>query len=215
MVFAIRLRSGPRKGRRRVAPGRRPGDGVCDSPQIRAPEGAQACSPGSETRGSRSRRPLAPRQGRGRGFDTGLCTRGCTPAPLAGRIAEGGPGIPGSPTRGYMPAPLRGAIRQPNTSTGLMWEKKTDDGTIHDKDNVYTWSTGSPYNPDGTTFFTFLATLNHPRRVSAAAIRERLSSPRSGPDARRRDRAPRWGPSPGRRPRRGSARTRSASAGSG
>ena len=26
--------------------------------------------------------------------------------------------------------------------TGLIWENKTDDGTIHDKDNVYTW-----YNP--------------------------------------------------------------------
>jgi hypothetical protein len=49
-----------------------------------------------------------------------------------------------------------------DTSTGLMWEKTTDDSTIHDKDNFYTWSTGSPYNPDGTAFFTFLATLNGP-----------------------------------------------------
>lgn len=49
-----------------------------------------------------------------------------------------------------------------DTSTGLMWEKKTDDGTIHDKDNGYSWSTGEPYNPDGTAFFTFLATLNGP-----------------------------------------------------
>jgi hypothetical protein len=29
-----------------------------------------------------------------------------------------------------------------DTRTGLMWEQKTDDGSIHDKDNVYTWSTG-------------------------------------------------------------------------
>lgn len=43
-----------------------------------------------------------------------------------------------------------------------MWEQKTDDASIHDKDNYYTWSTGSPYNPDGTAFFTFLATLNSP-----------------------------------------------------
>lgn len=27
-----------------------------------------------------------------------------------------------------------------DTSTGLMWEKKSDDGSIHDKDDVYTWS---------------------------------------------------------------------------
>jgi hypothetical protein len=49
-----------------------------------------------------------------------------------------------------------------DTKTGLMWEQTTDDGTIRDKDNLYTWSTGSPYNPDGTAFFTFLATLNGP-----------------------------------------------------
>jgi hypothetical protein len=29
--------------------------------------------------------------------------------------------------------------------TGLMWEKKSDDGGIHDKDNMYTWGmTSSP-----------------------------------------------------------------------
>lgn len=49
-----------------------------------------------------------------------------------------------------------------DTSTDLMWEKTTDDGTIRDKDNIYSWSTGAPYNPDGTAFFTFLATLNTP-----------------------------------------------------
>lgn len=43
--------------------------------------------------------------------------------------------------------------------TGLMWEKKSDDGTIHDKDNAYTWSTGTN-NMDGTIATTFLATLN-------------------------------------------------------
>lgn len=49
-----------------------------------------------------------------------------------------------------------------DTRTGLMWEQKTDDSAIHDKDNLYTWSTGAPYNPDGTAFFTFVATLNGP-----------------------------------------------------
>ena len=43
--------------------------------------------------------------------------------------------------------------------TGLEWEKKTDDGGIHDKDNTYTWSTGTN-NPDGTAFTVFLAALS-------------------------------------------------------
>jgi len=43
--------------------------------------------------------------------------------------------------------------------TGLEWEKTTDDGGWHDKDNRYTWSTGTP-NPDGTAFTVFLAALN-------------------------------------------------------
>jgi hypothetical protein len=49
-----------------------------------------------------------------------------------------------------------------DTSTGLMWEQTTDDGTIRDKDNLYSWSSGSPYNSDGTAFFAFLAKLNAP-----------------------------------------------------
>ena len=47
--------------------------------------------------------------------------------------------------------------------TGLEWEKKTDDGGIHDKDNYYSWSTASPdplRNPDGTAFTVFLDALN-------------------------------------------------------
>ena len=44
--------------------------------------------------------------------------------------------------------------------TGLVWEKKTDDGSVHDKDNLYTWSTGSPWAESGTAFTGFLSTLN-------------------------------------------------------
>jgi len=44
--------------------------------------------------------------------------------------------------------------------TGLEWEKKTDDGGIHDKDNTYSWGTGPNWNPDGTAFTVFLAALN-------------------------------------------------------
>jgi len=43
--------------------------------------------------------------------------------------------------------------------TGLFWEKKSDDGSIHDWDNTYTWSTGNN-SFDGTAATVFLATLN-------------------------------------------------------
>lgn len=50
-----------------------------------------------------------------------------------------------------------------DTNTGLVWEKKSDDGSIHDKDNGYTWS-GPSYGTtnvlDGTVATTFLAELN-------------------------------------------------------
>jgi hypothetical protein len=48
-----------------------------------------------------------------------------------------------------------------DTKTGLQWEKKSDDGSVHDKGITYTWSAGVPLDPDGTTFTSFLATLNH------------------------------------------------------
>ena len=49
-----------------------------------------------------------------------------------------------------------------DTTTNLMWEKKSDDGSVHDKDTTYTWSVGAPYDADGETFTSFLATLNAP-----------------------------------------------------
>lgn len=43
--------------------------------------------------------------------------------------------------------------------TGLQWELKTDDGSIHDVDLEFTWSaSGTP--PTGTAFTDLLATLN-------------------------------------------------------
>ena len=47
-----------------------------------------------------------------------------------------------------------------DTKTRLQWEKKSDDGSIHDQDDTYTWSTGPPNHPDGTAFTSFLAALN-------------------------------------------------------
>lgn len=46
--------------------------------------------------------------------------------------------------------------------TGLEWEKKTDDGGIHDKDDGHAWSATSMTSPaaDGPVFTTFLASLN-------------------------------------------------------
>lgn len=48
-----------------------------------------------------------------------------------------------------------------DSTTGLQWELKTDDGTVHDKDFTYTWgSTTAPYPPNGTAFTDFIAQLN-------------------------------------------------------
>ncbi len=44
--------------------------------------------------------------------------------------------------------------------TSLVWEKKTQDASVHDVTNIYTWSTGAPWNPDGTAFTDFLGTVN-------------------------------------------------------
>jgi len=44
--------------------------------------------------------------------------------------------------------------------SGLVWEKKDDLGGDHDKDNVYTWSTGAPWAENGTVFTSFLSTVN-------------------------------------------------------
>ncbi len=51
-----------------------------------------------------------------------------------------------------------------DNETGLMWEKKSDDGTVHDKDNFYWWTDdadGDSTDPDGTVFTEFLAELNN------------------------------------------------------
>jgi hypothetical protein len=47
--------------------------------------------------------------------------------------------------------------------TGLQWERKTDDATVHDKDNFYTWTDQGDANStdaDGTAYTGFLAALN-------------------------------------------------------
>ncbi len=44
--------------------------------------------------------------------------------------------------------------------SALVWEKKTNDGTVHDEGNRYTWSTESPLAENGTAFTDFLGPLN-------------------------------------------------------
>jgi hypothetical protein len=46
-------------------------------------------------------------------------------------------------------------------NTGLQWALKTDDGSAHDKDNTYTWTTTlGGTTPNGTAFTDHLGTLN-------------------------------------------------------
>ena len=52
--------------------------------------------------------------------------------------------------------------------TGLMWEIKSNDGSVHDVDNTYTWNTGGTVipepgegTPNGTVFTDFLDVLNN------------------------------------------------------
>jgi len=47
-----------------------------------------------------------------------------------------------------------------DTKTRLQWEKKSDDGSIHDQDTSYTWSADGS-DPNGTAFTSFLTTLNN------------------------------------------------------
>lgn len=44
--------------------------------------------------------------------------------------------------------------------TDLVWEQKTDDGSVHDIDNRYTESTGTPYSGNGTVYSDSLRQLN-------------------------------------------------------
>lgn len=49
--------------------------------------------------------------------------------------------------------------------TGLSWEKKSDDGSIHDKDNIYSWSINVPLVSQyfaGSVVSDLLANLNTP-----------------------------------------------------
>ncbi|MBU6283037.1 DUF1566 domain-containing protein [bacterium] len=44
--------------------------------------------------------------------------------------------------------------------TGLFWEKKSDDDSIHDWDHVFNWSVGAPWNTTGSAFVMIIEQLN-------------------------------------------------------
>ena len=81
-----------------------------------------------------------------------------------GQTDSYGPGSDGDLQKGLSPMFTdlgNGVIK--DQRTGLFWEKKSDDGSIHDKDNTYTWGqTVSPYSMNGTMVTAFLASLNMP-----------------------------------------------------
>ena len=115
--------------------------------------------------------------------DDGICNMASCPAQLAtcrNELADcqaqaGGQRFPASGQRTSYGAGSDGDLRAgavlsytdngdgtiTDNNTGLMWEKKSDDGGIHDVDNVYTWAMGSePSTMNGTMVTEFLATLN-------------------------------------------------------
>jgi 6-phosphogluconolactonase (cycloisomerase 2 family) len=63
----------------------------------------------------------------------------------------------------------QGWIMTRDNTTGLIWELKTDDGGIHDKDNLYTWCDANPATNggnqgtcgDGTDTGDFITSLNN------------------------------------------------------
>ena len=89
----------------------------------------------------------------------------CSPPPLqTGQTTAYGTGSDGDLQKGASHSFTdNGDGTITDNTTGLMWEKKSDDGSIHDKDDAYTWcgaSCGTTNLMDGTITTTFLATLN-------------------------------------------------------
>lgn len=102
---------------------------------------------------------------------------GCQPAPTA-TATQPAPAT-ATPTPILSPTRTATASRTPtatprlvdngngtitDTTTGLVWEKKSNDGTIHDYDDqpaaLYTWSASGSTQRNGTAFTSFIAALN-------------------------------------------------------
>jgi uncharacterized protein DUF1566 len=88
-----------------------------------------------------------------------------TPTPTTSPSATTRPSATRTPTKGPTPTPTPRFLDNGNgtitdTTTGLMWEKQSDDGSVHDKDARYSWSLSGSTAPTGTTFTVFLPLLN-------------------------------------------------------
>jgi Protein of unknown function (DUF1566) len=109
--------------------------------------------------------------------DSGLCATTNTPTPTFTQLPAGVPTPTPTrttpPTHTFTSTPTITSTPTPrfqdngdgtitDTQIGLMWEKKGDAGGIHDKDNMYAWSTcfDPSCPPDGTAFTVFLSKLN-------------------------------------------------------
>ncbi|HSP95621.1 MAG TPA: DUF1566 domain-containing protein [Candidatus Dormibacteraeota bacterium] len=91
---------------------------------------------------------------------TGTLSAGAVPK--TGQMQSYGPGSDGDLQKGASRSFTdNGDGTITDNTTGLMWEKKSNDGSIHDKDNSYTWGLFIyPYTMNGTMVTTFLAALN-------------------------------------------------------
>ncbi len=91
------------------------------------------------------------------------CSDAGTPAcavPVTGQTTAYGAGSDGDLERGALPSFTdNGDGTITDNTSGLMWEKKSDDGSAHDWNNTYAWSSSSN-DMNGPMVTSFLAALN-------------------------------------------------------
>lgn len=90
------------------------------------------------------------------------CVEPATPTPTSPPHPSPTPTATGTKTRTPTPTPRflnNGDGTISDTTSKLMWEIKSDDGSGHDKDLKYTWSTSGSTGANGTAF-GFIAALN-------------------------------------------------------
>lgn len=95
-------------------------------------------------------------------YDFSGCAGPCAGFPATGQKRSYGAGSDGDVRAGRaLSYTDNGDGTITDNNTGLMWEKKDDDGGIHDWNNNYTWGmTSPPYTMDGTMVTGLLAALN-------------------------------------------------------
>jgi hypothetical protein len=106
----------------------------------------------------------------GCGFDVSACVPPSAALPATGQTTSYGPGSDGDVQAGALSYTDNGDGTITDNNTGLMWEKKSDDGSIHDWNDLYSWCDDTSPNDavcdtpgdlmDSTIKTTFLDTLN-------------------------------------------------------